>query len=107
MKRSLLFGLVLMCLMAVPVAAKKNAQPQNIDFGSYTCKEFLEEVAGADAESTGFILMWLDGYLSGVSGDNVLNWKNMDAFTDKFLNYCTANPKANMLAAAKKVGIAR
>lgn len=105
--RSFLLGAVVICLLAVPVMAKKSVQPQNIDFGSYTCSQFLQEVSTSDAETAGFILMWLDGYLSGVSGDNVLDWKNLDIFTDKFLNYCTANPKANMLEAAKKVGIAR
>lgn len=76
MKRS--FVVTALCLAASllvsgPVAAKK-AQMQNIDFGTITCGAFLKELSTSTAEDAGVVLMWIDGYLSGVSGDTDLDW---------------------------------
>jgi len=107
MKRS--FVVATLCLAtsllaSAPVAAKKT-QMQNIDFGSITCGAFLKELSNATAEDAGVILMWIDGYLSGVSGDTVLNWNNLETFSNELVEYCGNSQNTKVLDAAKKVGI--
>lgn len=94
------------CLCAAaPAMAKKQQQPQNIDFGAVTCKEFIAEIAAGDEESAGIILMWIDGYLSGVSGDSVLNWKGLENFSAALMDACAKKPGKKVLDVAKEVGI--
>ncbi len=105
MKLSFVVCLALLaCLASGPALAKKQAIP-NIDFGRYTCQEFIDEIAGASAEDTGAVLMWLDGYLSGISGDTELKWTELEQFGEGLINYCSRNKDAKMLDAAKQVGI--
>lgn len=106
MKRSLgltFVALVVSLLIATPAAAKKNTQ--NIDFGAIICNEFLQEIANGSAEDAGAVLMWIDGYLSGVSGDTKLNWKNLEKFSTDLVAYCGKKPDAKVLEAAEAVGI--
>lgn len=107
MKRS--FVVAALCLAtsliaSAPVAAKK-AQMQNIDFGSITCGAFLKELSTATAEDAGVVLMWIDGYLSGVSGDTELDWNNLETFSKDLVDHCGNNQSEKVLDAAKKVGI--
>ncbi|WP_428561207.1 MAG: HdeA/HdeB family chaperone [Solidesulfovibrio sp. DCME] len=96
---------LLVLIAATPVAAKKQQQPQDIDFGAVTCKEFIAEIAASDEESAGIILMWLDGYLSGVSGDTKLSWKNLESFSTTLMEGCAQKPGRKVLEVAKEVGI--
>ena len=91
-------------LASVPVAAKK-AQTQNIDFGAITCHEFMQDLSNSSAEDAGVVLMWIDGYLSGVSGDTVLSWKNLEKFSADLVAYCDKKPNAKVLEAAEAVGV--
>ena len=91
-------------LVSAPVLAKKN-QMQNIDFGAITCGEFMKEISASSAEDVGVVLMWIDGYLSGVSGDTVLNWENLEKFSADLVEYCGKKPDAQVLDAAEEVGI--
>ncbi len=107
MKRS--FAVAALCLAASllisgPVAAKK-AQIQNIDFGSIACGAFLKELSTGNADDAGVVLMWIDGYLSGVSGDTELDWKNLETFSQELVEYCGKNTDTKVLEAAKAVGI--
>lgn len=103
--RSLVCATVLVLAVAGPALAKKQQQPQNIDFGAITCKDFVMEIADADEESAGIILMWLDGYLSGVSGDTTLNWKTLENFSGALMDACAKKPGKKVLDVAKEVGI--
>lgn len=109
MKRS--FAVAALCLavsllVSGPATAKK-AQMQNIDFGTITCGAFLKDVSTSNDDGTGIgmILMWIDGYLSGVSGDTELNWKNLETFSQELVEYCGKNTDTKVLEAAKAVGI--
>ena len=101
----LLCACLLLAAAAVPALAKKSQQPQNINFGSITCKEFVMEIANTDEDSAGIILMWLDGYLSGVSGDTTLNWKTLENFSGALVDACAKKPGRKVLDVAKEVGI--
>jgi len=103
--RLLACACLLVCTAASPALAKKQQQPQNINFGAVTCKEFILEMADADEETAGIVLMWLDGYLSGVSGDTTLNWSNLESFTGTLMDACAKTPGKKVLDVAKAVGI--
>lgn len=87
-------------LLAQPAAASDN-----IDFGSATCREFVEVVQTSSQEDVAGMFLWLDGYLSGVSGDTVLDWRVFESFVENLSGYCAANGKENLLKAARKVGV--
>ncbi|MBF0527869.1 MAG: hypothetical protein HQK55_01090 [Deltaproteobacteria bacterium] len=99
----------LLVLFLVPVGASAaGKQIQKIDLGKMTCGEFLQE-AGADSsgETAAYMLMWLDGFLSGVSGDTVLDGKQFEEFSKNIAAHCAKNPTANLLAASKELGLAK
>ena len=103
-----LFAVVL-CLTAsllAPPALAKKTQMKNIDFGEITCAEFLQELSTSSAEDAGVVLMWIDGYLSGVSGDTSLDWKDLEKFSTNLVAYCGKKPDEKVLDAAEAVGIA-
>jgi acid stress chaperone HdeB len=91
-------------LVSAPALAKKT-QMQDIDFGAITCGEFMKEISASSAEDVGVVLMWIDGYLSGVSGDTVLNWENLEEFSTELVAYCGKKPDVQVLEAAEEVGI--
>ena len=97
--------LLLVLIAAAPATAKKQEQSDDINFGSVTCKEFILEIAEADNESAGLILLWLDGYLSGVSGDTTLKWKPLERFSEALMGACAKKPNSKVLDVAKEVGI--
>ncbi|WP_268743554.1 HdeA/HdeB family chaperone [Solidesulfovibrio carbinoliphilus] len=89
---------------ALPALAKKQ-QTQNSEFGAMTCEEFIQDVATSDEDSIAVIFLWLDSYLSGVSGDTRLNGDNLEGFSTKPMNGCAKKPKSKVLDVAKAVGI--
>jgi acid stress chaperone HdeB len=91
-------------LAPLPVAAKK-AQTQDINFGAITCGEFMQELSTSSAEDAGVVFMWIDGYLSGVSGDTKLSWKNLEKFSTDLVTYCAKQPATKVLDAAEAVGV--
>ncbi|EHJ49061.1 hypothetical protein DFW101_3061 [Solidesulfovibrio carbinoliphilus subsp. oakridgensis] len=103
--RCLVSCLVLVLATAAPALAKKNQQAEDIDFGAVTCQEFIQEISEADAESAGMILLWLDGYLSGVSGDTTLKWAPLGKFSEALMAACAKKPGSKVLDVAKRVGI--
>ena len=106
MKR--LFVLAALCcsslFLSMPVSAKKPGA-QNINFGAITCGEFMKELSQGSAEDAGVVLMWIDGYLSGVSGDTVLKWGDLEKFSTDLVAYCGKKPDEKVLDAAEAVGI--
>jgi len=102
--RYLLAGSILVLIFTLPAVAKKQ-QVKNIEFGAITCEEFIQEVAASDEDSIAIVFMWLDGYLSGVSGDTQLNWNNLEGFSTNLMNGCAKKPKSKVLNIAKAVGI--
>ncbi len=102
-------SVALACVLAagaVPAEAQKRAKiDDNIDFGSYSCRQFLEEAAEASEDDVAMVLIWLDGYLSGVSGDTVLTWDGFERFAEALVNYCDARGNHRLLDAARRVGL--
>ena len=94
-------------LVSAPALAAKKAPMQNIDFGSITCGQFLQDLSQSSAEDAGVVMMWIDGYLSGVSGDTLLNWKDLEKFSGNLVTYCGEKPTIKVLDAAEAVGISK
>ena len=105
MRRFIPLALVAAITCVAPAHAGKKGDIPNIDFGAYSCEQFMGEMAKSSSDDMGAVLLWLDGYLSGVSGDAVLNWKNLERFTTALMEYCARNQDAGLLEAAQKVGI--
>ena len=94
----------LVALSASPAMAKKQGV-QDIDFSQITCGDFVADLQTASAEDVGVIFMWLDGYLSGVSGDTTLRWDGMQDFGTNLVDLCKKKPKMKVLDASEEVGI--
>ncbi len=92
-------------IAAAPAMAAKRQQSGDVDFGSVTCKAFINDLSTASEQDAGAIFLWLDGYLSGVSGDTVMRPAGMEQFVDALLDHCSKRGKDNLLDAARKVGI--
>lgn len=92
-----------LCL-ALPAHAKKTRH-ENIDFGSVTCGEFIKDIVQVSDDDAAAVILWIDGYLSGISGDTVLNWRGMENYTTSLVEYCLGNKRVKLLDAARKVGI--
>ncbi|MEO5326905.1 MAG: HdeA family protein [Magnetococcus sp. THC-1_WYH] len=103
-----MFMIALAFTMIVPehaTARMKKSQEQSIDFSSFTCSSFIKEMTESSEEDAGAVLLWLDGYLSGVSGDTVLHWKGFEQFAENLVTHCQDNKDQMLLDAAKNVGI--
>ena len=98
--------LAALALTLAPAAEARKGQIQDIDFGAITCKAFLNDLSTASEEDAGAIFLWLDGYLSGVSGDTSLDWKDLEKFSTNLVAYCGKKPDEKVLDAAEAVGIA-
>ena len=107
MQKKILAALVAGLVAIIPAYAAKKSGPANIDFGAYTCEQLIQEAANSSAEDMGAVLMWLDGYLSGVSGDSELNWKDLEKFSANLVTYCGNKPNEKVLNAAEAVGISK
>lgn len=96
---------VALAVVAAPTEARKKQTAENIDFSAISCRDFMEELAAASEEDAGAILLWLDGYLSGVSGDTVLRFDGLEQFAQNLAEHCNRRGGDRLLDAARKVGI--
>lgn len=92
-------------LFATEASALKMLAADHIDFGALSCGDFLNEAETASEEDLGVVIMWLDGYLSGVSGDTVLKFSGVELFAENLVDYCARSPGSRLLDAARAVGI--
>lgn len=92
-------------LAATPAMAAKQQQSGDVDFGSVTCAAFMKDLSTASEQDAGAIMLWLDGYLSGVSGDTVMRPAGMEQFVQALLDHCSRRGNDKLLDAARKVGI--
>ena len=92
-------------VLSAPAEARKQAQAQNIDFSSISCQTFLTDIANSSEDDAAAVMMWLDGYLSGVSGDTVLRFDGLGTFGENLVEHCAARGKDRLLDAARKVGL--
>jgi acid stress chaperone HdeB len=104
MKTLMMATLAAGILLANPAQAGKRSM-DNIDFGTISCREFIEDIATASEDDAAAVMLWIDGYLSGVSGDTVLNWRGFETYSERLVEFCAKNRKTKLLDAARRVGI--
>lgn len=81
-----------------------NVQAETIDVAKLKCSD-LNQMSSDDEDSASTMMIWLDGYLSGVTGDTSLNDEALGNFTEKLIGACSRSPNAAILDTAKSVGI--
>ena len=74
-------------------------QPQKRDLGKFSCKEVMI-LSGQDRD---IALAFAHGYVLGKKGTTAYDLDALAKVTDKFLDYCLDNPKANALASFEKI----
>ena len=82
--------------LALSAAAPARAAP--LDLATMRCKEFLD----GSKESTGLILMWLQGYYSEADAPPVVDVDKMKADGGKISEYCRKYAGHSVITAAEK-----
>ncbi len=96
----------LLCILLCSTASFA-ADAEDIEFSTLNCQQFVTALGQMDEESAGYVLMWIDGYLSGVTGDTLLHWDGLETFGVDLVDFCQRNPHSGLLDAAKAKGIRR
>lgn len=82
-------------------AFAKKEQNVTFDMKELTCKDLIS----FDEDTAGIMLMWIDGYLSGVTGDTRFDGKQFESFAGSLGEHCAKNPNSTVLDASHKLGI--
>lgn len=65
----------------------------------------MGDLGEASEEDAAAVLPWLDGNLSGVSGDTALRFDGPEYFANNLAEHCNRRGRDRLLDAARKVGI--
>ena len=98
-------GSLVAAALLLPAPADALKQVQNIDFSTINCQTFLADLANGSEDDAAAMMLWLDGYLSGVSGDTVLRFDGLGTFGENLVEHCASNGNDRLLDAARKVGL--
>jgi len=93
MKRSMLL-IIATTMWAVPAEAQK----QQFDLSTVTCKQFFEY----SKDNMSLMLMWLDGYYSEDDAPPIVDFDKMMENSKKLGEYCGKNPGHSVITAADK-----
>lgn len=94
MKKYLLSALTLLMLGIAPLSAHAAEQ----DVAKIPCKDFL-----ADKANMGMMVMWIDGYMSGKSGNTSISDEWMQKLGTHLGTYCAKNPGKTIMDAIEAV----
>jgi acid stress chaperone HdeB len=83
------------------IAAAQPVQAQAFDVNQLRCGELMEQ----DQDTVATMLLWMDGYLSGVTGDTRFNPDGLETFAEQIGEACAKSPDTKVLDVAKIVGI--
>ena len=84
--------------LVLAVAAIAFAAPAfatQVDMGAATCTD----TKTWDANTAGSYLMWLDGYMSGKTGNTVLDTDGLAKLAQALDTFCASNPDVKLLDA--------
>ncbi|MGF1577618.1 MAG: HdeA/HdeB family chaperone [Cyanophyceae cyanobacterium] len=74
---------------------------ESFDMNEFTCAELIE----LDTETSVLMIFWLDGYLSGISGDTVVDSEYIGGLAEAMILECDADPDAFVLDVVEEVGL--
>ena len=100
----------LLCLLLMPAALADERyaieKHPNIDLSSFTCRQFLDGIEDqTNTAKMHDLVMWLEGYLGGISGNTTLNWKDLLDYKKDLLTFCDKNPTLGLLEAARRAAV--
>ena len=84
--------------MAFPAQAQQ-AQKQQFDLSTMTCKQFVE---GGD-DTIKMVLTWMDGWYKGDSDEAIIDTDVFVENAKQFGSFCGKNPTISIVNAAEKV----
>jgi acid stress chaperone HdeB len=92
--------LVVAALFIFPTGAQaKKSINTKIDMAKYTCGELLAE----SEDETGTVLIWIDGYLSGKTGDTTIDLKFLEELGTAVGQACKDSPNSKLLNVVEKL----
>jgi acid stress chaperone HdeB len=94
MKRSMILIIATTMWATFPAEAQK----QQFDLSTVTCKQFLEY----NKDNMSLMLMWLDGYYSEDDAPPIVDFDKMGENSKKLGEYCSKNPGHSVITAADK-----
>lgn len=87
--------------MVTALVATQPAKANSFDMGDFTCAELIE----LDTETSVLVIFWLEGYLSGITGDTVFDLEYLVALDEVMATECAADPDALVLDVVEEVGL--
>ena len=100
-KRTYIFTLLTMISSAL---LSQIAVAETMDLKTLSCQE-LSQIAQENTDNAVFISVWLDGYLSGLTGDTKLSEDGFVSFVEKLQQACERSPNSLVLNVSKIIGI--
>ena len=89
MKKLCGFCLLAVSLMIMPLIA--NAE--KLDMGKFTCGDLMK----LNGEEGAMVYFWLDGYVSHMTGNNVIDMATIEADITALAEMCQKNPSMKIL----------
>lgn len=92
--------LTLALVIAMPLSAHAKKQvKEQVNMDKYTCGELLNE----DEDEMGAVLIWIDGYLSGKTGDTTIDMDFLSKLSEAVGQTCANNKSAKLLDVVRKL----
>jgi acid stress chaperone HdeB len=98
LRLTVILTLALVMVMPVCADAKKQVKEQ-VDMSKYTCGDLLSE----DGDDIGTVLIWIDGYLSGKTGDTTIDLDFISKLAEGVGEACGSNKNAKVLNVVEKL----
>jgi len=93
MKKFLLTLFALTLLLSLPAVGQAAKKSVSFDMAKYTCADFMAE----KSDETFLVLVWIDGYLSGKTGDTRMDMKFMNELATEVGKACANGGKRKVL----------
>jgi acid stress chaperone HdeB len=93
MKKMFFMLLAVAALCTAPFAA----QAEDTDVAKVKCSELLK----GSEESVGMLVLWIDGYMGGMSDNTMMNAQWVDQLGTHIGKFCAANPNKTLMEASE------
>lgn len=103
-----LIGSLLLLTLLHAQADERRAEEKlsTIELTSFTCQQFRDGIHSEnDANKMHALVMWLEGYMSAISGNTLLDWQNLEEYKKDLLAFCDKNPTLGLLEAARRAAV--
>lgn len=90
----------ILLVLALSSLLTSGSFAETFNMNTLTCENFAE----FDEDSAVFTLIWIDGYLAGITGDTRMNPDGFEDFSENMVAACAKSPEATILDVARIVG---